>query len=494
MALLAALALLGLAGSAQAISVGAGQDYATLQEAVDAWTAGEVIEIHAGTYTSTGTAVVHIHDVVGMTLSAAEAGVVIDGQEQRVGICLANTQGVVLDGAGYGITIRHGVNSDLGHAYPFRRGSGVVDHGSVQLSLRNLVLSANDAGAEAYPACPGCDALDGLIDVVLEASSGVVLEEVDAVSAANANLVASVDDLVVRDSHFRHGRWYPARISGARPLVERSYFQASSAGDGGAAGGARIIDAFAAEVRYSVFDARGSGHAAAFELIGLNVNSADLHWIYNNLFLAGAGQVAAVRLARALASVTFQNNIFQHPSTAIRFELAGSVGVQLLTNLAYPGVGIANDSTPPSAFQEIDSILEDPLFVASGGSPSPHFHLRAESPAVDRAAQVNEGVGTDYDGTPVPLGMGPDIGAFEHDPQGSPGGSGAGGQGVGGQGGAGTGGDAGSGGAAAAAVDKGGCGCLVVGRRRGPAAPLALLLASLLLAARLGRRRPPLIR
>lgn len=58
--------------------------------------------------------------------------------------------------------------------------------------------------------------------------------------------------------------------------------------------------------------------------------------------------------------------------------------------------------------QDAHSLSADPLFTASSGMD---FHLQAGSPCIDAGSAV--GLATDYEGTRVPQGAAPDMGAFE---------------------------------------------------------------------------------
>jgi hypothetical protein len=64
--------------------------------------------------------------------------------------------------------------------------------------------------------------------------------------------------------------------------------------------------------------------------------------------------------------------------------------------------------------QDMHSFIADPKFVnASGNFSQPtDFKLAAGSPAIDAGADV--GLTSDFEGTPVPQGTAPDIGAFEY--------------------------------------------------------------------------------
>jgi len=134
--------------------------------------------------------------------------------------------------------------------------------------------------------------------------------------------------------------------------------------------------------------------------------------------------------------VTFKNNIVLNSRTYhFRVTSANPEGHYLVNadyNLYYPisgkqfyigdNWGKAGQSiieTDFSGWQAISkagctfdphSIVADPLFVDPANGD---FHLQAGSPAIDMGIDV--GLAHDFEGNPIPIGAGPDIGAFEYD-------------------------------------------------------------------------------
>jgi len=96
-------------------------------------------------------------------------------------------------------------------------------------------------------------------------------------------------------------------------------------------------------------------------------------------------------------SVTIDNNIYQDIGTESLLNFAGVAYYDLASWQAASG-------------QDAHSTTANPLWV----SPTTgDFHLQTGSPAIDAGASV--GLTEDFEGTPVPQGGAPDIGALEYD-------------------------------------------------------------------------------
>ena len=107
--------------------------------------------------------------------------------------------------------------------------------------------------------------------------------------------------------------------------------------------------------------------------------------------------------------MTIQNNIFS--GTTDDFYVNDYVvingGYNCLVNDASVGVGTGSTYTNTN---NSDLYETDPLFVNASNND---FHLQASSPCIDVGIDV--GLTQDYAGISVPLGSGPDIGAYEYD-------------------------------------------------------------------------------
>lgn len=78
---------------------------------------------------------------------------------------------------------------------------------------------------------------------------------------------------------------------------------------------------------------------------------------------------------------------------------------------------VFNDATTHTT---VGNLAADPLFVAYAADGSGNYHLQATSPARDSGNNLGPAPTLDYDGTPRPLGLGYDAGAFEFWPGSAP--------------------------------------------------------------------------
>lgn len=133
------------------------------------------------------------------------------------------------------------------------------------------------------------------------------------------------------------------------------------------------------------------------------------------------------------SSVQVAYNVFVNPDFYALADWGDCAGLAIYNNVvirgddrfaltvASPGAGLHNNvitysdgSLAPDANHNIVARLADltSLFVAPALND---YRLRPDSPAVD--AGLDLGFDTDLAGTPVPLGLAPDIGAYELDPR-----------------------------------------------------------------------------
>lgn len=126
---------------------------------------------------------------------------------------------------------------------------------------------------------------------------------------------------------------------------------------------------------------------------------------------------AAIYIQDDLTALTIKNCIVWAGATRFAFQGPTQTGtVAIDYNLYWRA-----DATPPfyvsttitwaqwqALGYDANGLIADPLFVNAGTD----FHLQAGSPAIN--AGVNVGLTTDYDGSVVPQGPAPDIGAYEY--------------------------------------------------------------------------------
>ncbi len=143
--------------------------------------------------------------------------------------------------------------------------------------------------------------------------------------------------------------------------------------------------------------------------------------IYNNvLYNNGDATYASIRSRTSSGSILKNNIIYAENQSFIEAGPFGDGTTELSNNLYYnPSVGIwVWDEVTYSdlgnyqlaSTQDSASVFGEPEF---NDLNSYDFHLQPTSPAIDAGTDV--GLSHDYDSIPVPLGMAPDMGAFEYD-------------------------------------------------------------------------------
>jgi hypothetical protein len=167
---------------------------------------------------------------------------------------------------------------------------------------------------------------------------------------------------------------------------------------------------------------------------GKHTNPADRPLIYGNIV---SGCDTNYRLNKPASpyeemhsEYVFYNDISYFPNHAhLRVDYALSYDYNMSNNIWYPD-STANkykfiwQSTPAANFTDFvgkaaadgaligaNSLIEDPMFMDFDNSD---FHLQPQSKAID--AGIYAGITKDFEGTPIPQGSAPDIGAFEHVP------------------------------------------------------------------------------
>jgi len=158
--------------------------------------------------------------------------------------------------------------------------------------------------------------------------------------------------------------------------------------------------------------------------VGIRVQYEDEVVVYNNVMESCNRGFEATRNYNGLgANVKLKNNIFSNNTYHINFR-TGATDFVLDSNynLFYPTSGTKFNyrGTDQSFSQwksnaksgcvfDSNSIEGNPVFVNPG---SGNFRLQASSPAIDKGIYV--GLSHDRQGTPIPQGFAPDIGAYEY--------------------------------------------------------------------------------
>jgi hypothetical protein len=173
-----------------------------------------------------------------------------------------------------------------------------------------------------------------------------------------------------------------------------------------------LRDSENATVRYNIFDARGSDALAAGEFYDYKCDDTENHNIYNNVFIHDHKSKPGVLWA-CQQGTYFRNNIVVSSAEAHRFNFKPST-VIIDYNINYAPIEYktlwADFTNGPH------NIAGNPEFIATGAIPSPYFHLKTTSPAIDAGTPKTE-AGSDYAGTRFPQGARVDIGAFEYVPK-----------------------------------------------------------------------------
>jgi PKD repeat protein len=147
-------------------------------------------------------------------------------------------------------------------------------------------------------------------------------------------------------------------------------------------------------------------------------------YLYNNTVVSGANNSGIILdIDSGASNIVVKNNIFtstqySDPDTYVR--VPSSTNARFDYNVYWRRDGDSSDrfsiggsrsfSTWQSSFgNDIHGLWADPRFVSLAGGD---FHLRADSPCRDAGTDV--GLTTDFEGTSIPQGSAPDIGAYEY--------------------------------------------------------------------------------
>ena len=146
----------------------------------------------------------------------------------------------------------------------------------------------------------------------------------------------------------------------------------------------------------------------------------DGFYIYNNVIKGPTdAYTAAIKLemesGATVVNFNVKNNIIIDNDNGAFFDIdnSGSIdGLYVDNNILYNN---AHNNAPDFSgnsvnnYESSNNINLDPLFVDAANG---NFHLQQGSPAINKG--VNVGLTLDYEGTAVPQGNAPDIGAYEY--------------------------------------------------------------------------------
>src|SRR3989344_883963 len=384
---------------AATLEVGSGKPYSTINEAVDAAQPGDTVLVYSGVYkekvttSKSGSADNYI------TIKSAESGVIIDAESIRDGIFLKKHKYIIIDGFNI-------INAYRGSAY----GGAINCQSSRYAIIRNNVITDGTGGTGGGP-----NPTTGVGDINIQNCDGLLLENNRALSRkADFNLGAWYsENMIIRANEFSGGLRYPVKISASSDnvLFEKNYVHTDRVStNNGVHINLFLRDSQNAIVRYNVFNAQGSDALGAANFYDYMCDQTENHNIYNNIFLHDHKDHGAVQWT-CQEGTYFRNNIVVSLSAAHTFKFNTST-VIIDYNIHYAPLEYKN--TIWSDFTNgPHNITSNPQFLATGAIPSPYFHLKTASPAIDAGAPKTE-PGRDYDGTITPQGGGFDIGAFEY--------------------------------------------------------------------------------
>ncbi len=373
-------------------------DFQSIQAAIDAASAGDVVSVAPGTYRE------NIRLKSGVSVVGAGAGLstINGGRRTSVAVLLDCDASTTLQGftitrgveeSGGGIQVEGGaplitLNRITGNSAVSTGGSGGASGGGLELLYSDAVVSANQID--------GNDAdLGGGVDII----GGAPLLSRNEISG-NAAFVG--------------GGVYVYYSPGAR--VHANKISANTADSGG---GMEIVDLGSPIISNNLI----IGNVAASNLTyygyggGLEIYFSDPLLVNNTLAdneaLFGGG-VALLSFETALINNILFRNTGLMESGAV--DLFGA-DTLLFNNLFFLNVGGDCGGSDASLCNETSNLFTDPLLVdpASGD-----FRLQTESPAID-SARIEDAPSDDLRGQRRPLdGNGdglaaPDRGAYEHD-------------------------------------------------------------------------------
>ena len=400
------------------------QPWATIQHAAETVVAGDTVYIKAGTYSERVT-----------PSNSGSAGNVITYAAHQSDLVTIDGSGITLPSWGGGLFEISGLSYiTVTGLRVINAGPGDNDVGILVESSDHVVVSncsTNNTASSGIAAWNSSNITIAGNEVELACNDG----EQECITVANT------DTFVIRDNHVHHGG--PGSIGGEG-------IDAKDGSRNGEVFGNHVhhinrlgiyVDSwdkhtYAIEVSGNVVHhCAGDGFALAAENGGLLEDVV----VFNNiayandnvgLTIGGWGEPGATH---PMADVTVINNTFHGNGTAgwgggILIDNPEVTGLVIRNNICSENSDfqIANEAAAPSptidhnlidgtqsypgAINGSDHQTGDPLF-ADGANAD--YHILTGSPAIDTGSSTDAPV-DDFDGSPRPLGVGFDIGAFEH--------------------------------------------------------------------------------
>jgi hypothetical protein len=388
-----------------------GKDHTTIQAAFDASSAGDFIDVYAGTYTDTRSVtnaggqrdvIVHVNKsgTSGnpITIRAVEAGVILDGGgTANAAFSMHQRQYITIDG--FEITNFTLVGeADNGYGIIEVQDYGSGSNAFVTIQNNNIHDNACDADSTDH-ACinlPGCGAVTVSNNYLnfysngTQRGSGVRGNDCSTVTVEDNIIIdpytgiyfsQSVHNHIYRRNYVRNaklpGIW---SRSGRNCLIYANVCEFISGSRAGIQAGILLNDNTDASAISDEFSFVLHNTSIGYDY-GIYIYAQNGATVANNI-LKGNGTGFAVAEAS-------QGHVFHHNC------LHGN-GAQFAEN--------------GSSYNTGSNVTSDPLFVASGDKPSPYYRLQATSPCIGMGdASIADGL--DYDGNTISTS--PDMGAFE---------------------------------------------------------------------------------
>ncbi len=143
---------------------------------------------------------------------------------------------------------------------------------------------------------------------------------------------------------------------------------------------------------------------------GINLTSGDTAFIANNTFVDNE---KGIKTNYSSVADVYNNIFYKGDNTLYHFYLFGNITLDY-NCFNMDGTGLYSGYNSLTEWQtnkgkDLNSFVGDPKFV---DFTNEDFHITESSPCID-VAMLIDGITEDMDGTPIPTGNGPDIGADE---------------------------------------------------------------------------------